>query len=157
MSDTSVAIRPGRLDDAEAVAALLEPYIARQIVLPRSAADIRRHIANFLVAERDGEVIGAVAVRDFGGGLEEIRSLVVREAAAGAGLGSRLVAAAVELARQRGATRVFALTLRPGLFERQHFLPVDKSLFPQKVWSDCILCPKRYRCDEIAVLLDLTP
>jgi amino-acid N-acetyltransferase len=26
-------------------------------------------------------------------------------------------------------------------------------LFPQKVWLDCVKCPKRDRCDEIAVIL----
>jgi hypothetical protein len=25
------------------------------------------------------------------------------------------------------------------------------------VWSDCVRCPKRHACDEIAVVLDLEP
>jgi amino-acid N-acetyltransferase len=94
-------------------------------------------------------------LRDYDGYLVEVRSLVVLPELAGQGLGSRLLAAAVDEARRRGAQRVFALTLRPGLFERQHFLQVDRDLFPQKVWADCIRCPKRNRCDEVAVVLDL--
>ena len=99
----SLHMRPARPEDAEAIVALLEPYVAKEIVLPRTPEDIRARIANFLVAEQAGQVVGAVAARDFGGGLYEVRSLVVHPDVAGAGLGSRLVEAAVELARSRGA------------------------------------------------------
>jgi amino-acid N-acetyltransferase len=148
-------IRPAEPPDAQAIVSLLDPYVADGIVLPRTADEVRACAGDFLVAEQDGRVVGAVALRDYGGLLVEIRSLVVHTALTGQGLGSRLVAAAVAEARQRGARRIFALTLRPGLFERQHFLQVDRDLFPQKVWADCIKCPKRNRCDEVAVALDL--
>jgi amino-acid N-acetyltransferase len=151
----SVLIRPAHPVDAVAIVGLLDPYVAEGIVLPRTAAEVSASAGDFLVAESNGLVVGAVAVRDYGHYLVEIRSLVVSSAVAGQGLGSELVAAAVGLARERGARRVFALTLRPGLFERQHFLQVDRDLFPQKVWADCIHCPKRCRCDEVAVALDL--
>ena len=155
MTLRSVLIRPAQPEDAPAIVGLLDPYVADGIVLPRTVDEVRAGAGEFLVAAMDQRVIGAVAIRDYGNYLVEIRSLVVATANAGRGLGSDLVAAAVELARQRGARRVFALTLRPGLFERQHFLQVDRDLFPQKVWADCINCPKRTRCDEVAVALDL--
>jgi len=134
---------------------LLGPYVPEGIVLPRSADEVRAAIGDFLVADLGGRVVGSVALRDYGGLLMEIRSLVVHTDLAGKGLGTRLVAAAVEEARRRGARRVFALTLRPGLFERLRFVPVDRDLFPQKVWADCSRCPKRNRCDEVAVTMDL--
>ncbi len=155
MSLRSVLIRPAQPEDAAAIVGLLDPYVADGIVLPRTLGEVSASASDFLVAEADRRVVGAVAVRDYGHYLVEIRSLVVSTTVAGQGLGSDLVAAAVELARQRGARRVFALTLRPGLFERQHFLQVDRDLFPQKVWADCINCPKRSRCDEVAVARDL--
>ena len=155
MSDQLAAIGPARIDQAEEIAGLLAPYVKQGIVLPRPPSDVRDHIAGFLVATIRERVVGAVAVRDFGRGLQEVRSLVVHPDVAGGGLGSRLVTAAVDLAQERGATRVFALTMRPRLFERLHFVQVDKSMFPQKVWSDCIKCPKRFCCDEVAVVLDL--
>lgn len=151
----SALIRPAQPEDAAAIVGLLDPYVAGGIVLPRTVAEVRAAAGDFLVAEMDQRVVGAVAIRDYGNYLVEIRSLVVSASRAGQGIGSDLVVAAVELARQRGARRVFALTLRPGLFERQHFLQVDRDLFPQKVWADCINCPKRCRCDEVAVALDL--
>ena len=155
MSTPTAEIRAARNDDADAIVALLGPYVLQEIVLPRTADEIRKSIGNFLVATAGHRVVGAVAVRDFGDGLQEIRSLVVSPECTGAGLGSRLVDAAVSLAAQRDATRVFALTMRPRLFARQGFESVDMDLFPQKVWSDCVKCPKRDRCDEVAVQLQL--
>jgi len=155
VSPCPACIRPAQPADAEAIVGLLDPYVADGIVLPRTPAEVRAQAADFLVAQADGRVVGAVALRDYGNYLHEIRSLVVDPALAGQGLGSQLVSAAVELARQRGARRVFALTLRPRLFERLHFLLVDRDLFPQKVWADCSNCPKRCRCDEVAVAVDL--
>ncbi len=152
MSETP-RIVPASPDHAEAISALLQPYVPQGIVLPRPVEEIRRLHADFLVALVGDRVVGAVALRDFGAGLQEVRSLVVDPASAGSGLGSRLVAAAVVAAAESGANRVFALTLRPRLFVRLGFRQVDMDLFPQKVWLDCAKCPKRDRCDEIAIIL----
>ena len=147
------AATPG---DADAIAELLRPYAERQIVLPRTAEDIRQFIANFLIAKQDdGQLLGSVALRDFGDGLQEIRSLAVRPDACGNGLGSRLVNEAVAFARRRQATTVFALTLRPTLFHRLGFDIVPRDNFPRKVWLDCRKCPKFTACDEIAVAYTL--
>ena len=51
--------------------------------------------------------------------------------------------------------RVFALTYRANFFCRLGFRIVSKELFPQKIWSDCSVCPKKDRCDETAVLMEL--
>jgi len=138
---------------AEAIAELLVPYVARGIVLARPPEEVRRLHADFLVALDGPTVVGAVALRDYGAGLQEVRSLVVAPSYGGHGLGSRLVVAATLAAAEHAADRVFALTLRPHLFTRLGFSEVPMDLFPQKVWLDCVKCPKADRCDEIAVIL----
>ena len=151
-----VKIFPALASDAEKIPLLLAPYVERQSVLPRQPDEILQHLGNFLVARRsNGELVGVVALRDFGSGLQEIRSLAVSAAYSGRGLGSKLLLAAIELARKRGAKQVFALTLRPRLFQRLDFDLVEKEQFPQKVWADCSKCPKLDCCDEIAVSLTL--
>jgi amino-acid N-acetyltransferase len=54
-----------------------------------------------------------------------------------------------------GIFRVFTLTYRPAFFERLGFAPVDKEQLPQKVWADCINCPKFPECDENALLMEM--
>lgn len=142
--------------DAEAIADLLKPYAQAKLVLPRTKEDILAYIDNFLVAkDENGVVRGAVALRDFGDGLQEIRSLAVAQECNGLGLGSKLILAVLDFASIRGATAAFALTLRPNLFKRLNFKVVAKEEFPQKVWLDCRNCPKQAVCDETAVVFHL--
>lgn len=149
----SYKYRPAQIDDAEAISALLDVYARRNIVLSRDPDDIRRYLANFVVAqdEETGRIVGNVALRDFSDGLNEIRSLAVCEELRGQGIGTELVKAAMKLATSRNADVVFALTLCPDFFIANGFSVTDKSMFPQKVWSDCMQCPKRLNCDEVAV------
>jgi len=153
MTDDGAVLRPARLQEAGDIARLLLAYAAQDLLLPRSEEEIREQIAHFLVAEVSAQIVGCVSLRDYGNGLWEIRSLAVRQDAAGHGLGTQLIRAAVALARVRTAERVFALTLRPHLFTRLGFAVVEKEMFPEKVWTDCERCKKREFCDETAVLL----
>ncbi|MGH2599679.1 MAG: hypothetical protein ACRDJ9_09845, partial [Dehalococcoidia bacterium] len=54
-----------------------------------------------------------------------------------------------------GLPRVFALTYKPGFFEKQGFQIADVMQFPRKVWNECYRCPKFPSCNEIAVAIDL--
>jgi len=155
MISQPVRLRSALASDAEAICDLLAPYAAEGTVLPRTLEETRSHAANFIVAVDDDRAVGAVALRDFGDGLQEIRSLVVHLEYKDRGLGSQLILGALDLARRRQAARVFALTLRPSLFERLGFALVDRHTFPQKVWHDCAKCPKQDCCDEVGVLIHL--
>ena len=160
MSPTAVSrceIRPADAADAQAIARLIVPYAAQGIVLPRPEEEIRASIGDFLVACHGDKVVGCVALRPYGQGLQELRTLVVQAEHAGGGLGSRLVKAAVREARRRGCRTLFTLTVRPRLFQRLGFRIVEASRFPQKVWSDCANCPKRDCCDEVALVMELSP
>ena len=149
-------IRPARAEDAPAIYALLATFSTEGKLLPRPVADIQARIANFLVAEADGAVAACGALRDFGGNLNEIRSLAVRRDLSGHGIGSVLVRSLLAKAVERtgGAPgRVFALTYRVDFFRRLGFRVVDKYSFPPKIWSDCCVCPKKDHCDETAVMI----
>ena len=56
-----------------------------------------------------------------------------------------------------GAGRVIALTREVGFFERAGFSVASRDALPRKVWTDCVRCPRRHACDEVAVVLDLQP
>jgi hypothetical protein len=48
-----------------------------------------------------------------------------------------------------GLYRIFALTYRPGFFQKHGFKVVDKSMLPHKIWADCVKCVKFPECDEV--------
>jgi amino-acid N-acetyltransferase len=52
---------------------------------------------------------------------------------------------------------VFALTYQQAFFARMGFIEVEKTTMPQKVWGECMDCPKFPNCDEIAMVLELVP
>ena len=150
-----VTVRPAAEGDIPEIFRLLEIYAAKGIVLRRSQDDIRFFLGNFVVAEIDGSVRGCGAMRDFGGNLFEIRSLVVDPGFQGKGIGHAIVEAMIAgLKIRRPEWRLFALTMQPGFFKKIGFDEVDRHMFPEKIWSDCSKCPKHSCCDEIALLME---
>ena len=83
--------------------------------------------------------------------LAEIRSLAVMSDFQNDGIGTRLIEALLEEAREMGVKRVFVLTYRPNIFKRLGFIEIEKSELPHKIWADCIRCTKFPECDEIAL------
>ncbi len=76
--------------------------------------------AGFWVAERDGIVVGTVAVRPKEGGACELKRLYLRPAERGTGLGQRLYEHAEAFARAAGYERIWLDSSRR--FERAHRL-----------------------------------
>ena len=58
-------------------------------------------------------------------------------------------------ARERGLRRVFALTLVPEFFTKCGFTLTSLARLPEKSAEECPVCPKRFACDEHAMLLHL--
>jgi len=144
------------MSDAVAIGEIINYHAERGRMLHRSLEAIYDTLRNFLVADVDGEVLGCVAVEIAWADLAEVKSLAVAPDAIGRGLGNALVRAAITDAHKLGVRRLFALTYVDGFFARHGFERIDRRQLPSKVWTDCVYCPKRHACDEIAVLLDLT-
>ncbi len=151
-----ILIRPAVESDIEAILAIVNGYAAQNLMLPRTAEQIRRVLRGFLVAEHAGQVIGCGSNVELTPRLTELRSLAVAPTWRGNGLGRRLVAALVEKARADGYEQICALTLNEGFFNQCGFVTVDRWAISPKIWHECIYCPKFDACDEIAVLMNLT-
>ena len=145
--------RNARIDDAKAIASLINCYAEHDKMLFRSLAEIYENLQTFTVAETDGEVVGCCSLEIVWADLAELKSLAVAPAKKGMGIGRLLVMAALEQAHRLGVAKVFALTLEPKFFEKMGFKVLKKDDLPMKVWSDCARCPKQQECDEIAVAL----
>jgi amino-acid N-acetyltransferase len=150
-------IRKARIADVKAMHALILGYAKNGDMLPRSLSSIYENLRDYFVYENDdGELAGSAAIHIMWEDLAEIRSLAVREGEMNKGVGTKLVEACISEAIVLGVTRVFALTYRPNFFKRLGFIEIDKSELPQKIWSDCLKCPKFPDCDEVAVAADFS-
>jgi amino-acid N-acetyltransferase len=150
-------VRKARAADGLSIQRLLAHFAARGEVLHRTLDEVYEHLRDFVVGEADGQIVGVCALWLYWEDLAEIRSLAVHEAHAGRGLGTALVDACVDEAAHLGIRRVFALTYRPGFFERLGFRTLDKRELPQKIWKDCIRCARFSCCDEVALIRDVEP
>ncbi|MCO5202278.1 MAG: N-acetyltransferase [Chloroflexi bacterium] len=150
-----LCIEPARLSDADDIHRLVTFWADRGDMLHRPIGEIFEAIRDFKVARLGGEVVGCGSLHIMGSDLAEVRSLAVSESVQGKGVGAGIVAACVDDARAFGLERVFALTYRPGFFEKVGFRLANVMEFPQKVWNECVRCPFFTNCKEVAVVMDL--
>jgi amino-acid N-acetyltransferase len=148
-------VRLAEEKDVDQVQQLLDVYAREQIILARTRDDILENLKRFIVAEADGKIKGCAAIRDFGNDLLEVRSLAVQPDCFGQGIGRALIEELIRmLEEERHFFRLFALTYKTDFFVKLGFQRVSMDMFPEKIWSDCVNCPKKEHCDEEAVLLE---
>ncbi|MGO4531535.1 N-acetyltransferase [Paenibacillus sp. 2TAF8] len=151
----SVICRKAVPEDVEPLFEMIKGYAERGIMLPRSREILQRQLEHFIVAEVDGVVVGCGSLCRLGNDLVEVRSLGISEGYKGLGIGSRLLDRLVEEAERQQIPKVMALTYEVSFFLKNGFAVVEKEIFPEKVWTDCVHCSKQDCCDEIAVLKEL--
>jgi len=150
-------LRKARIQDVKAIHGLLMECARREMLLPRSYTELYSHLRDFYVLTRGDakEVLGCCALSICWDDLAEIRSLVVRDDVQKLGWGRKLVDACLSEAVTLGAFKVFTLTYQRDFFAKMGFIEVNKEKLPQKVWADCIRCPKFPECDEISMLMEM--
>ena len=154
MSD-SIILRPAGPDDVAPVHRLIAENIEAGHLLPRSVTDVERHAARFVVAENGDGVIGCAELAPLGGGVAEVRSLVVADTYRGRRIGTRLVDEIATTAAARGFATLCAFTHEPSHFVRMGFTIVPHIWVPEKIAHDCTSCALFRRCGQYAVTLAL--
>ncbi len=68
------------------------------------------------------------------------------------GIGAEIVQLLLNEGDVLGIEKVFTLTYKPDFFRKLGFIRISREELPQKVWKECIDCPKYPNCDEIAMI-----
>jgi amino-acid N-acetyltransferase len=146
-------VEKAKINDAQRIHELVNSFAEKGQMLPRALSEVYENLRDFFVIrDRNKQVIGCAALHINWADLAEIKSLAVSENKQSNGLGSMLVEACLDEARELGVPTVFCLTYKPAFFERYKFHQVDKMELPRKVWSECYRCPKFPDCDEVALI-----
>ena len=151
----NVTLRAARQADAPAIHGLVASNLEAGHLLPRTAEEIREHIARFVVAEREGEVVGCAELARLSSAVAEVRSLVVHEAVRGQRIGHRLIAQLARAGAAAGYGTLCAFTHDPSHFVRLGFTIVPHIWMPEKIAHDCTGCALFRRCGQYAVRLTL--
>lgn len=149
--------RSAKLPDAFAIEQLIQVHVSDGTLLPRSLSEICENIRDFIVVENEGEIIGCGALHLYGLHLAEVRSITVVSDRKGKGAGRVLIDALLKEAQRQSVTCVCLFTRIPDFFARMGFRTVQKEALPDKVLKDCIRCPRRHACDEIAMYRGTLP
>ncbi|MFD1707404.1 N-acetyltransferase [Siminovitchia sediminis] len=150
-----IKVRKAVLNDIDRVYELVNQYAGEELLLPRTRDSLIINIQSIFVAEEAGEVLGVASLAILGQDLAEIRSLAVDKKAQGRGIGKILVEKIIEETKKLGIPKLISLTYQVVFFEKCGFTVINKEEMPQKVWTDCIHCPKFPACDEIAMAISL--
>lgn len=151
-------VRKARLPDADNIHDLIRSLSYDGTLLPRGFAEIYENIRDFTVVETDcGEFLGCGALHLYGPHLAEVRSIAVTEQAQRRGAGSQLVAALLAEADSHSVGCVCLFTRIPQFFQRVGFTQVERTALPDKIYKDCINCPRLHACDEIAMARGVLP
>lgn len=148
-------IKKAKIKHIKQIHKLINEFAKQETMLARSLNELYEGIRDFVIYEDDGTIKGVCAIRVLWEDLAEIRSLAVKEEYRKTGIGRSLVQECLKEARELGVKKVFALTYQPDFFKKLGFRDIDKNKLPQKIWGDCLKCPKFPECDEYAVIIYL--
>jgi amino-acid N-acetyltransferase len=143
--------REARLRDATQIHDLIGSYSSDGTLLPRTLPEICENIRDFVVVEDDDRILGCGALHLYGPHLAEVRSIAVFPEAKGYGAGRMLIDALLEQANQQEVTCVCLFTRIPSFFARMGFTVAVREDIPDKLYKDCLRCPRLNNCDEVAM------
>lgn len=119
-----VVVRAARTVDVNAIKRLVDIYAGR-VLLPKEMVTLYESVQEFLVADRDGDIVGCGALHVLWEDLGEIRTVAVRPDCHGQGIGHRIVSQLIERARGLGLQRLFVLTFEKDFFAKHGFEEID--------------------------------
>jgi amino-acid N-acetyltransferase len=126
-------IRPMKTNDLSDVLRVMQPFVERGILLPRTEAQLEEALTEFVVFELDDSVRACAALHEFSEGTAEIAGIAVDEQYNHLGVGPKLVDFLCDRAQKKGLESVFALTTQSAdWFEKLGFEEADVTALPEK-------------------------
>ena len=144
--------RKARFDDIESIFGLVHIYAAQGEMLPRSRNTLYENLRDMVIAESGSEVVGVGALHIMWDRLAEVRMMAIAPAYMRRGIGTEIVRWLLDEGDALGIEKVFTLTYKPDFFRKLGFIRISREELPQKVWKECIDCPKYPNCDETAMI-----
>lgn len=161
-------IQKAKISDAEKIKELIEPYVKEGIMLSRPLYGIYEGIRDFFVATVNGKIVGCGALHILGKEykskskkapiLAELRALAVAKNWHRRKIGTKIVKNCIQESKKLGITKIFTLTVKENLvfFKKLGFQKAKKIKLSQKIWSECVRCPRfPSECNEIPLILDI--
>jgi len=145
-------VEKAKIGDAPQIHKLVNYFAEKDEMLPRALSEVYENIRDFFVVRARRRIIACAALHIYWSDLAEIRGVAVSENSQNQRIGTSLVRACLEEAKELGIPQIFCLTYKPAFFEKFTFRQVDTMELPRKVWAECYRCPKFPNCSEVALI-----
>ena len=135
-----LVIRPAQTTDVKSIRTLVDSYAAPGQMLSKETVTLYESVQEFIVAERDGVLVGCGALHILWEDLAEVRTVAVVEGLQKQGIGHQILEAIIERAREVGVEKIFCLTFQIEFFGRHGFeviegTPVDADVYAELLRS----------------------
>ncbi|CDQ43866.1 N-acetylglutamate synthase [Mycolicibacterium neoaurum] len=128
-------VRRARTSDVPAIKDLVDIY-AGKILLEKNLVNLYEAVQEFWVAEADGEIVGCGALHVLWADLGEVRTVAVHPKVRGKGVGHRVVAQLLDVARELHLQRIFVLTFETDFFGRHGFTEIEGTPVTAEVYEE---------------------
>ena len=137
---SELKIRPAKTTDVLTIRKLVDTYAPERRLLSKATVTLYEAVPDFLVIEKDGQVVGAGGVHVLWEDLAEVRTVAVFPDYKNKGIGSQLLGALLLKAKDLGVKRVFCLTFETKFFTKHGFeeiegTPVEPEIYQQLLQS----------------------
>jgi len=135
-----LVIRPAHTKDVKSIRTLVDSYAAPGQMLSKETVTLYESVQEFIVAEKDGVLVGCGALHILWEDLAEVRTVAVVEGLQKQGIGHQILEAIIERAREVGVEKIFCLTFQTEFFGRHGFeviegTPVDADVYAELLRS----------------------
>ena len=155
MTRGRVTLRTADTSQAPTLHALIAANLEEGHLLPRTLGELAVHAGRFVVALRGRTIVGCADLAPLGPHVAEVRSLAVDRAERSRGIGAMLVDELRRRARREGFEKLCAFTHAPGYFVQMGFSIVPHLWLVEKVFTDCVTCPRFRQCGQYAMVVPL--
>jgi amino-acid N-acetyltransferase len=137
---SELKIRPAKTTDVLTIRKLVDTYAPERRLLSKATVTLYEAVPDFLVIEKDDQIIGAGAIHVLWEDLAEVRTVAVFPDFKNKGIGTQLLEALLQKAKDLGVKRVFCLTFETKFFTKHGFeeiegTPVEPEIYQQLLES----------------------
>lgn len=138
-NDEYSGFKPMTLNDVSSVLSLMDPFVKRGILLPRTKSQIVENLDDYTVYQVDGGIHACAALHVYNKSEAEISAVAVDESYSKLGIGVKLINFLLKKAKEKKVQSVFVLTTQTAdWFEKLGFKEDSVSSLPperKKIWS----------------------
>ena len=98
--------------DIPAVLSVMQPFIEKEILLPRNYENLLKNLSDYIVYEIDGGIRACGALHDYGDGQAEILGIAVDSSFSNLGIGPKIINFLIQQAKSKNIKTIFILTTK---------------------------------------------